>query len=75
MSGPLVEVLGALAGGATSRADVARRTGLGPDVVDAAVEHLVRTGRVQQAPTSCPAQGCASCPAAGRRAGACAPTR
>jgi DNA-binding IclR family transcriptional regulator len=69
MSGPLVEVLDALAAGATSRADVARRTGLGPDVVDAAVEHLVRTGRVQQACATtalCPAGGCGGCPVRGR---------
>lgn len=63
MSSPLRAVLGAFEAGAGSRADIARVTGLRSDVVDAAVEHLVRLGKVraEELSTGCPSGGCGSC--------------
>jgi hypothetical protein len=60
---PLRAVLDAFAAGATSLTDVARRTGLDRDVVDAAVDHLVRMGRLSAGTlsTGCPDGGCGSC--------------
>ena len=62
-AGPLRLVLAAVRDGARVRDDIARRTGLGPDVVGAAVDHLVRTGLVDRpAPASgCPATACGNC--------------
>ncbi len=69
--GPLRQVLTALTGGAASRAELARRTGLSRDVVDTCLEHLVRTGHVQAEPigSGCPDSGCGGCPS-GRADGA-----
>ena len=52
-----------MAEGATSRADVAVRTGLARDVADAAIDHLVRMGRldVHALGTTCPGGACGSC--------------
>ncbi len=64
MSGsPLRAVLDAFSGGAPTLDDVARMTGLPRDVVDAAVEHLVRVGRLSAATLTvgCPSGGCGSC--------------
>lgn len=63
MSSPLTSVLAAVSAGAISRADVAGRTGLARDVADAAIDHLVRMGRldVQALGTSCPGGACGSC--------------
>lgn len=49
--------------GATTRAEIARRTSLAADVVDAAVDHLLRIGRVAtlSLKTSCPSGGCQGC--------------
>lgn len=49
--------------GATSRADVAVRTGLDADVVDAVIEQLTRLGalRVDDLTTTCPTDGCSGC--------------
>jgi hypothetical protein len=60
---PLRSVLEAFSGGAGSRVEIAARTGLRPDVVDAAIEHLVRIGRMEakELSTGCPAGGCGSC--------------
>lgn len=60
---PLRAVLDAFAAGAHTRAELARATGLRPDVVDAALDHLVRMGRVQakELSTGCPTGGCGSC--------------
>ncbi|GAB2465791.1 hypothetical protein GCM10027265_13990 [Jatrophihabitans fulvus] len=56
-------VLDAFAGGAASRHDVCARTGLSRDVVDAAIEHLVRMGRLEarELTVGCPDGGCGSC--------------
>lgn len=63
MSGPLSDVLAALQGGATSLTEVASVTGLSRGVVDAAVDHLVRLGRIDAKELSmgCPASGCGGC--------------
>jgi FeoC like transcriptional regulator len=60
---PLRATLAALDAGASSRADIARRTGLRADVVDAALDHLVRLGRVEarELAIGCPSGGCGSC--------------
>jgi hypothetical protein len=55
VSGPLTQILEAFGAGATSLAEVARRTGLTDDVVRAGVDHLVRIGRLQASEL---AQGC-----------------
>ncbi len=46
MSSPLRSVLTAFEDGARSRTDVASRTGLRRDVVDAAIDHPLRIGRL-----------------------------
>jgi FeoC like transcriptional regulator len=60
---PLRSVLGALEGGASSRTAVCDRAGLRRDVVDAAIEHLLRMGRLdaRELTTGCPDGGCGSC--------------
>lgn len=49
--------------GAHRRSDIATMTGLPADVVDAAIEHLLRTGRLraQTLATGCPTGGCSGC--------------
>lgn len=68
---PLAAVLAAFQGGAASVAEVRLRTGLDHDVVDAAVEHLVRMGRLERSAVDlgCVGDGCDSCPASGVGAG------
>jgi hypothetical protein len=63
VSAPLRTVLDAFTGGARSRVDVARRTGLSPDLVDAAIEHLIRLGRLEakELAIGCPSGGCSTC--------------
>lgn len=55
----------AMTAGATSRASIALRAGLDPDVVDAAVEELTRLGvlRAEDLTTTCPTDGCSGCAA------------
>ena len=62
---PLRAVLAELDAGAPTLDEVARRTGLPRDVVGAAVDHLVRLGRVTSSAlsTACPDDGCGTCPA------------
>ncbi len=61
--GPLRAVLAAVNSGAVTVADIALRTGLDRDVVAAAVQHLIRAGRIGTAALSsgCPASACAGC--------------
>lgn len=63
MSTPLRSVLDAFSTGAASRHEVCTRTGLSRDVVDAAIEHLVRAGRLEarELTVGCPDGGCGSC--------------
>lgn len=60
---PLRAVLDALAAGAATRPALVAATGLPRDVVDAAVGHLVLTGRLEPLPLTagCPAVGCGTC--------------
>ncbi|MBK7723300.1 MAG: hypothetical protein IPI32_14045 [Austwickia sp.] len=64
---PLAAVLAAFEDGAVSTAEVRLRTGLDEQVVAAALEHLIRMGRLQRAVVDlgCTDQGCESCPASG----------
>jgi hypothetical protein len=64
MTTPLRAVLAELEAGTPTLEQVARRTGLDRDVVGAAVDHLVRLGRVTSSTlsTSCPDDGCGTCP-------------
>jgi hypothetical protein len=64
--GPLVAVLNAFSQGASTRAAAGRISGLSDDVVDAAVDHLLRIGRLSELPlaSGCPAAGCGGCPIA-----------
>lgn len=61
--GPLRSVLTALEGGASSLDEVARLTALPRSSVDAAVDHLVRMGRLSasELAAGCPEGGCGSC--------------
>ncbi|MFV0451321.1 MAG: FeoC-like transcriptional regulator [Propioniciclava sp.] len=73
MTGPLSRVLAELTDGVGSLAEVSRRTGLGVDVVQASVDHLVRMGRLQAdtLAAGCPGGGCGVCPAAAAEGGRC----
>lgn len=63
MSAPLSAVLDAFHAGARSLSEISQRTGLDAEVVQAAVEHLTRTGRLvaKQLAAGCPSGGCTSC--------------
>ncbi len=63
MVGPLTQVLDAFGAGVSSLSEVAARTGLGRDVVQASVDHLVRLGRLdaRELAVGCPAGGCGTC--------------
>lgn len=63
MSGPLSAVLGAFEAGVRSVDEVVVGTGLSRDVVDAAIGHLVRAGRLEsrELAIGCPDGGCGSC--------------
>lgn len=60
---PLTAVLEAIHAGAASLHEVGGRTGLAPDVVSAAIEHLVRLGRLstETLTSGCPDDGCGGC--------------
>ncbi|MBI4899861.1 MAG: hypothetical protein HY829_05225 [Actinobacteria bacterium] len=64
MTGPLHLVLGEISAGTPTLGEISRRTGLSDDVVRAAVDHLVRAGRVVSSKLSrgCPTDGCGTCP-------------
>ena len=68
--GPLRAVLTAFEGDIHSLDDIAQHTGLARDVVSAAVDHLVRAGRIEarELAVGCPDGGCGSC-ASGTAAG------
>ncbi len=69
---PLTAILRAFEEGASSPAEVARRTGLTMDTVSAGLAHLVRVGRLaaEEFSLGCPPQGCGGCVAA-RGDGSC----
>ena len=64
--GPLSLVLDEMAVGAPTVAQMARNLALDEQVVRAAVDHLVRSGRVSARELSmgCPASGCGGCASA-----------
>lgn len=70
-AGPLRLVLDAIGAGVGSRGDVARHTGLTPDTVDAAVDHLMATGRLTSTVLggACASGGCSACPSGRADAG------
>lgn len=70
-AGPLRLVLDAIGAGVGSRREVARHTGLTPDTVDAAVDHLIATGRLTSAAMAggCASGGCGACPSGRADAG------
>lgn len=63
MSGPLSLVLAEITAGTPTVADMIRNTGLPDEVVRAALDHLVRSGRVTASELSigCPSGGCGTC--------------
>ena len=67
MSGPLHLVLEEISAGTPTLAAIASRTGLSDNVVRAAIDHLVRAGRITSTELSlgCPAGGCGGCQPAG----------
>ena len=60
---PLRAVMTAFSDGASSLDDIAQRTGLDRDVVQASVDHQRRMGRIDAKELSmgCPGGGCGSC--------------
>ena len=66
MSGTLSTVLAEMRAGTPTVAEIVRRSGLDDSVVRAAVDHLVRSGRVESRELSmgCPASGCGGCASA-----------
>ena len=63
-SGPLQAVLAAFRSGAGTVDEIAAGCGLTRDVVDAALEYLIRSGRLAAQPLAgCPIDGCGGCPA------------
>lgn len=60
---PTRAVLTEIANGAATTADIARRTGLDPQVVDTAIQRLVATGHLdsQAMRLGCPPSGCRTC--------------
>lgn len=67
MSGPLSIVLAQVDAGISSVAEMSRRTGVAPDLLRAAMDHLVRTGRIttRSLALGCPPQGCGGCAVTG----------
>lgn len=65
--GPLSQVLAAVEAGTPTVAEIARRSGLDEAVVHAAIDHLVRSGRIESRELSigCPPSGCGGCASAG----------
>lgn len=63
MTSPLAGVQRAIAEGAVSRADIARRAHCTLSTVDAAIGHLERLGRLHREvlPSGCASGSCASC--------------
>lgn len=63
MSGPVSAVLAAFEEGAASVDEAARRSGTSRELAEAAVEELVRLGRLdaRELSVGCPPSGCGSC--------------
>jgi len=63
MTGPLAQILAAFDTGVRSVPEITRTTGLNRDLVEAAVDHLVSTGRLKAEPlaSGCPESACGGC--------------
>jgi hypothetical protein len=61
--GPVRAVLDQIGAGTPTLAEIARNTGLDESLVRAAVDHLIRTGRIDsnRLPIGCPPGGCGGC--------------
>lgn len=61
--GPLRSVLAAFDSGVHSLEEICTHTGLSRQVVDAAIDHLVRAGQIEarELAVGCPTAGCGSC--------------
>lgn len=77
MTSPLRSVLDAFSADATSLADVQRVTGLRADVVESAVEQLVRLGRLdrERVGAGCTTGGCGGCGSSPDEGGSCGSAR
>jgi len=64
VSGPLSAVLAEVTAGTSSIPEMARHQGLEETVVRAALDHLVRSGRINRAAlgSECGPDGCSGCP-------------
>ncbi|WP_080792984.1 FeoC-like transcriptional regulator [Corynebacterium pacaense] len=73
---PVADVRAALLAGAVSRGDIAARTGLQRETVDAVLTHLERAGQLhrEQLGSSCPGGGCSSCGFATAQGSSCGGT-
>lgn len=71
---PMEAVIRAIHGGARSRADIRKQTGLSDSMVDAVVHHLQRIGHLtlEELGSSCAGGACSSCIAAKANGGGCA---
>jgi len=78
-AGPLSAVLEAFreSTGTLTLDEIARARGMDPDLVRAAAEHLVRTGKLASEGISagCPGGACGGCPLSRSGPGGCAPGR
>ena len=65
---PLRAVLSAVSAGATTREELRRKVSYPDDVIDAALDHLIRTGRVATQPLTmgCVSTSCGGCPVAAK---------
>jgi|GEM_PF-3366569 len=62
MTGPLTQVLTTVESGVRTVPAIAQATGLNPDLVNAAIDHLIREGRMRALPlNSCASGTCGGC--------------
>ena len=61
--GPMRQVLDAITAGATGHRAICERTGLGPGMVEAALDQLERMNMLEreEVGSACPSDGCGSC--------------
>lgn len=73
---PMEAVIGAIGGGARSRAEIRDATGLSSSTVDAVIKHLERIGRLtlEELGANCSGGSCGSCVAAQANGGVGCPS-
>lgn len=66
-AGPLSAVLAEVSAGTPTVVEMSRHTGLAEGLIRAALDHLIRTGRLgsHELPIGCPSTGCGGCSSAG----------